>query len=141
MLIMDRRLLKNSINMTYSDLQEILILTNNTKKEQPYLESEFPYKATYELMNLAILDASKNGENTISFDFIENDLTLLDNETTLKNFERDTFRIYPSYDSWTEALYNTYYYPKYLAARGFNIEIKDSLKRHGYQSKSYFISW
>jgi hypothetical protein len=127
--------------MNYSELQEILILSDRVNKNQSYLEGEFPYQSCYEPMNLAILDAAKKGSNSISFDFIDNDLTVLDEDTTLKNFERETFRIYPSYDGGGQAVYNTYYYPKYLAARGFKIEIKEPLKRHGYQSKSYFISW
>ncbi|MGM5471325.1 hypothetical protein ACS386_13690 [Flavobacteriaceae bacterium LMO-SS05] len=126
--------------MTYSEIQEILILTNKNRKNQSFLEIEFPYKQSYELMNLAIINAAKNGKKYVDFDFIDSDLSKI-KDKTINEIERDIRRIYPSYDSWTNAIKDTFNYPRYLASRGFEIEIRDSLKNHGYASKSYHISW
>jgi hypothetical protein len=126
--------------MTYSEIQEKLILSDKNRGKKSFLEKEFFYQNSYELMNLAIIDAAKNGETKINFDFIDCDLNEI-RDNTLAEIERESRRIYPSYDSWTYAIKETFNYPRYLAARGFNIEIKNSLKSHGYKSKSYHISW
>ena len=126
--------------MTYSEIQEKLVLSTRKQESHSYLELEFPYKDSYELMNLAIIEAAKNGKSQINFDFIDCDLNEIRNNS-LAEIERESRRVYPSYDSWTYAIKDTFNYPRYLAARGFNIEIKDSLKPHGYKSKSYHISW
>ena len=126
--------------MNYSEIQEKLILTDKTQENHSFLELEFPYKTSYELMNIAIIKAAKDGELHINFDFVDCDLSK-NKEKTLKEIESESRMIYPSYDSFTYALKETFNYPRYLAARGFKIEIKDALKRHGYISKSYHISW
>lgn len=126
--------------MNYIDLLETLILTNDKSKKHSYLENEFPYVSAYEPLNLAILDAAKNNKKSISFDFVDNDMSTI-RDKVLKEIEVNYRKIYPSNKQCIYARENTFNYPRYLAARGFNIEIKDSLKRHGYVSKSYFISW
>ena len=126
--------------MTYTDVLEALIMTTPKKDGQSFLELEFPYKSSYEPLNLAIIESAKEGKNSISFDFIDSDLSDIENKT-LKEIQENFRRIYPSYKSWTYASYNTYDYPKYLSARGFKVEIKDSIKNHGYLTKSYYISW
>ena len=126
--------------MEYSEIQEKLILKARNQENQSFLEAEFPYKESYEILNLAIIEAAKNGNTYINFDFIDCDLDVI-RDYTLAEIERESRRIYPSYDSWTYALNGTFNYPRYLAARGFNIQINSSLKSHGYASKSYKISW
>ena len=126
--------------MTYTEIHEKLILSDKNRGNQFFLEMEFPYKESYEILNLAIIEAAKNGNTHINFDFIDCDLNEI-RDNTLAEIEREFRRIYPSYDSWTYAMKETFNYPRYLAARGFNIEIKNSLKSHGYESKSYHISW
>ena len=126
--------------MKYSEVQEKLILSNLNQENHSFLEIEFPYVQSYEILNLKIIDASKNGATYINFDFIDCDLNEIKNNT-LADIEKESRSIYPSYDSWTYAVENTFNYPRYLSARGFKIEIKKSLKSHGYVSKSYHISW
>ena len=126
--------------MTYFEIQEKLILTDKMNENHSFLELEFPYKTSYELMNLAIIKAAENGELHISFDFVDWDLSEIKNKT-LTEIESESRMVYPSYDTYTHALKETFSYPRYLAARGFEIEIKNALKPHGYPSKSYHISW
>ena len=126
--------------MTFSEIQEKLILSDKNTKNHSFLELEFPYKASYELMNIAIINASKKNENNISFDFVDTDLSKIEN-MTLAEIDKGIRNIYPSYDSGTRVIQATFNYPRYLAARGFNITIKEPLKHHGYGSKSYYISW
>tara|TARA_B110000091_G_C13789521_1_gene464988 strand:+ start:708 stop:1097 length:390 start_codon:yes stop_codon:yes gene_type:complete len=126
--------------MTYFEIQEKLILTDKMNENHSFLELEFPYKTSYELMNLAIINAAKSSETHINFDFVDCDLSKIKNNT-LAEIERESRMIYPSYDPFTYALKETFNYPRYLAVRGFNIKIKKPLKRHGYVSKSYHICW
>ena len=105
-----------------------------------FLEMEFPYLDSYSGLNQAILDVAQKGGKTIDFDFIDNDLTTM-GEKTWNEVRKDFRRIYPSYGSGVNALFNCFEYPRYLAARGFNIEVRQSLKQHGYMSKSYHITW
>ena len=126
--------------MTYSEIQEKLILSDKNTKNHSFLELEFPYKASYELMNIEIINASKKGETNISFDFADTDLREIAN-MTLAEIDKGIRNIYPSYDSGTRVVHGTFNYPRYLAARGFDIVIKEALKHPGYVSKSYYISW
>ena len=63
--------------MEYSEIQEILILSDVDMGNQTYLMVEFPYKSSYELMNIKIINAAKNGEAFMNFDFIECDLNAI----------------------------------------------------------------
>ena len=92
---------------------------------------------SYNELNKAILEKARNGENSISFDFIDSKLKVDENYETIK---LNNNRIYP-HSGVCYALHNTYEYPDYLIARGFNVEIRKAQKRHGYVTKSYFISW
>ena len=67
--------------MTFSEIQEKLILSDKYTKNHSFLELEFPYKASYELMNIEIINASKKGETNISFDFADTDLREIANMT------------------------------------------------------------
>jgi hypothetical protein len=84
--------------MTYSEIQERLILTDKLLKKQSFLEMEFPYKESYELMNIAIIETSKNGNTHINFDFIDCDLNKI-RDISLAEIERESRMVYPSYDS------------------------------------------
>ncbi len=82
----------------------------------------------------------KKNENNISFDFGDTDLREIEN-MTLAEIDKGIRNIYPSNDSGTPVIQGTFNYPRYLAARGFDIVIKEALKHPGYVSKSYYISW
>lgn len=126
--------------MKYFEIQDKLVLSNLNQENHSFLEIEFPYIASYEILNLKIINAVKNGETYVNFDFIDCDLNKI-RDNSLAVIEKEFRRIYPSYDTMTYAINDTFNYPRYLAARGFTIEIKKALKSHGYVSKSYHISW
>jgi hypothetical protein len=93
--------------MTYFEIQEKLILTDKMNENHSFLELEFPYNTSYELMNLAIINAAKSSETHINFDFVDCDLSKIKNNT-LAEIERESRMIYPSYDPFTYALKETF---------------------------------
>jgi hypothetical protein len=118
-------------------LIEIKELTRNANESILFTKHRFPYLDVYETLNEAIFTKAKNGENSISFDFVDN---LEDEINTIGEIKRNHNRIYLSHEGG-QAMYNVYDYPNYLNSRGFNVEIRKKLKQHGYTSKSYYISW
>ncbi len=75
--------------MKYSEVQEKLILSNLNQENHAFLEIEFPYVQSYEILNLKIIDASKNGATYINFDFIDCDLNEIKNNT-LADIEKES---------------------------------------------------
>ena len=116
---------------------EINQITKLANKSYNFGISKYPHMDSYNELNKAILEKARNGENSISFDFIDSKLKVDENYETIK---LNNNRIYP-HSGVCYALHNTYEYPDYLIARGFNVEIRKAQKRHGYVTKSYFISW
>ncbi|AYN05477.1 hypothetical protein [Flavobacterium sp. 140616W15] len=121
------------LDITVKEIQKI---TRLAKKSIPFGETKFPYLKSYEILNNAIIEKAKNGENSISFDFVDDKV---DENTTIKD-QKKINRIYP-HSGIVYAIEEVYDYPNYLSVRGFEVEIRESIKRHGYKSKSYFISW
>lgn len=121
-------------NITATEAREI---TRKANESISFAELKFPYIDTYEKLNEKILEKAKNGENSISFDFVD---YTVDKQKTLEEIQREGNRIY-IYPEGGHASHNVYNYPNYLIARGFNVEVRKSLLQHGYISKSYYISW
>ena len=117
-----------------SEMNEI---TRQATESISFSKLKFPYLNSYEKLNNAILEKAKNGENSIIFDFVDDkeDFT-----KSLEEVKKNNNRIYLSIDGG-QAIYDVYEYPHYLIFRGFNVEIRKSLRRHGYISKAYYISW
>lgn len=124
--------------MNYVEILEKLCLSDKIPENKDFLMQTFNYHPNYEVLNLAIIEKAKNEETHISFDFIDTDMKGF-KEKSISEVEYNYRRIYPL--SGGNALMNTFNYPKYLAARGFKFEIRAAQKNHGYQSKSYYISW
>ncbi len=122
------------LDITAKETQEV---TRLAKKSVSFGETKFPYLDSYEILNKAILEKAKVGENSISFDFVDNKV---DENIAVKELKKDKNRIYP-HSGIVYAIHDVYDYPNYLTARGFNVEIREPNKKHGYVSKSYFISW
>lgn len=80
--------------MTSSEIQEALTLSSAQMDYHTYLQNEFPYQPFYEPLNLTILDAARKGEESISFDFINNDMSYIADKT-LNEVQRNYRRIYP----------------------------------------------
>lgn len=116
---------------------EIKEITRQANESISFTKFKFPYLDSYEELNKAILEKAKNGENSINFDFVDNSKDVTNKQETI---EENHNRIYLNTEGG-QALYNVYDYPNYLNSRGFNVEVRESLKRHGYVSKSYYISW
>ena len=122
-------------DITLKQVQEI------TSAAKSSLEMRFPYKESYEKFNDIIVSTSREGINSVTFDFVyrpeepEKHLTLLE-------IERGTYRIYLQKEGG-QAEIDVYDYPLYLLTKGFKVEILDkSMKsRHGYLTKQYLISW
>ena len=121
-------------NFTAIEIREI---TREANQSASFAKSKFPYLDSYERMNNAIIEKAKNGENSISFDFVDNDQ---DEKKSIEEIQKLDNRIYAG-SKGGQAIHNVYDYPNYLIARGFNVEIRKPLKQHGYISKSYYISW
>lgn len=121
-------------DITASEIQEI---TRKANESVSFTKQNFPYLDAYEELNKVILEKAKNGENSISFDFVDSSE---DKTNSLEEIRRKNNRIYLSSEGG-QAINNVHDYPNYLNSRGFNVEIRKSLKRHGYVSKSYYISW
>ncbi|MGG7034923.1 MAG: hypothetical protein ACI7YS_06975 [Flavobacterium sp.] len=116
---------------------EVREITRQTNESIFFAKSKFPYVDAYESLNKAILEKAKNGENSISFDFVDGSV---DDKKSLVEIQKSENRIYES-SKGGQATFDVYNYPHYLVARGFNVEIRKSLKLRGYNSKSYYISW
>jgi len=122
------------LDITSKQIQEV---TRLAQKSNSFGEIKFPYLESYEVLNNAILEKAKTGENSISFDFVDDEI---DENISMKELKKNKNRIYP-HSGVVYAINDVYDYPNYLIARGFNVEIREANKRHGYISKSYFISW
>jgi hypothetical protein len=116
---------------------EIQTITKEAITSINFLEQYYPYVEEYEELNNAILEKSKLGINFIDFDFIDNEIK---GSEKIDDIYKNYRRIYPHYGS-CNALYNTFNYPLYLISKGFNVEVRKSLKKHGYVSKSYHVTW
>lgn len=101
-----------------------------------YSTLRFPYLNSYKDLNKEIIEKAKIGETSIYFDFIDN---TSDNDKSLGDIKKNHNRIYSKASDY--ALRGVYDYPSYLISRGFNVEVRKSIKKHGYISKTYFISW
>ncbi len=121
-------------DITVSEIKEITRAANNAIE---FVKSRFPYIDSYQTLNALILEAAEKGDCSISFDYIDGGLNKTE---TLAKIEKDNNRIYESVKGGY-AIHGVYDYPNYLYARGFNVEIRKTLKQHGYISKSYYISW
>lgn len=116
---------------------EIKVITRQANESISYSKLKYPYLDSYEKLNKVIIEKAKNGENSIIFDFIDNkeDFT-----KSLEEIKKNNNRIYLSTDGG-QAIHDVYDFPHYLISRGFNVEIRKSLRQHGYNSKAYYISW
>lgn len=111
-------------DITASEINEI---TRQANESIPYAQTKFEYLEAYKEFNELILEKARAGENSIILDFISSSN---DNHG----------RIYASSDGG-QASSGVSNYPNYLLSRGFNVEIRKSLRQHGYITKAYFISW
>jgi len=118
-------------------VKEVQQITRQANESVSFPKFKFPYIDEYEDLNKAILESAKNGNNSISFDFVD---SFQDVTKPLEKIQQSDNRIYLSINGG-QAIYNVFDYPNYLSARGFNVEIRKSMKRHGYISKSYYVSW
>lgn len=118
-------------------VSEVKKMAQGAKEAQEFGEERFPYLEAYGELNQAIIEKAKVGGNSISFDFVDEQMK---NETPFLDVKKEHNRIYLSTEGG-QAEYNVYDYPSYLIARGFNVEIRKSQRSHGYKAKSYFISW
>ena len=121
-------------DLTAIEVKKITMLANESIM---YDILKYPYLDSYLELNAAILEKAKNGESSISFDFIDNQIH---NGDTLELIKFNNNRIYP-HSGGSSAMNNTYDYPNYLLARGFKVEVRKAEMHHGYLAKSYFISW
>jgi hypothetical protein len=124
--------------MTDLNINEIRELSRKANSSVIFYIDRYPYLPSYEKLNLALLKNAQEGHCSISFDFIDNSLDKI-GDLTYKQVVYKLRRIYP-YEGGN-AINSTFNYPDYLISRGFNVEIRKSVKIHGYNSKSYYISW
>lgn len=124
----------NNEDILASEIKEV---TRKATESICFSKLKYPYIDSYEKLNKAIVEKAKNGENSILFDFVDNkeDFT-----KSLEEIKKNHNRIYLSIDGG-QAIHDVYEYPDYLISRGFNVEIRKSLRLHGYISKAYYISW
>ena len=108
------------LDITVKEIQKI---TRLAKRSIPFGETKFPYLKSYEILNNAIIEKAKNGENSISFDFVDDKV---DDNIAVKD-QKKINRIYP-HAGIVYAIEEVYDYPNYLSVRGFEVEIRESVK-------------
>ena len=121
-------------DITVSEIQDI---TKEANDSVLFATLKYPFLDSYKELNKLILEEARNGKNSISFDFIDN---FEDKTKSVQEMEKSLNRIYISTE-FGQAIYDVYNYPNYLLSKGFQVEIRKSFRQHGYNSKSYYISW